>query len=608
MVRALTAVTRRTWIAAAITLPFVLLLWYHARAYLPFISDDALISLRYADRLLDGQGLTWNDGERVEGYSNLLWILLVAAAGFTGADLIAAARALGVACTAALLFAVAAGSLRRVSYGNMAAGVIALAFTATAAPIVVWSIGGLEQPLYGALLAIATGLTLDVLDRQRSDRSGRLGLSLTLGLLCLTRPDGALFTAVTSVSLLAARRWFWQAAVIPAGFYVAQLAFRRLYYGEWVPNTALVKIAPSADHFRAGWEYLSAGFSALLPFSALAVLSLATALASRERRRRGIHLSLTVAGWCAYVVFIGGDIFPAFRHIVPLVVVFAFALADGAAAAALRLQHRRAYLALAAALCLSLVIPFAARQKTDKQSRRAMTERWEWDCRELALQLKRAFERQRPLVAVTAAGCLPYWSELPSLDMLGLNDHYLPRHPPAGIGRGMIGHELGDGRYVFDRQPDLIVFNVGSPPFYRSGEDLQRMPEFHERYAAVPLELPPAGAPALVYANKDSRKAGIGIVRGESSVAIPAWLFAAAAARATPGRDGSLALRLEPQQAAQLSFRSQAAVAGWALDAVGSPHGSIQGSVEQRGETATVTIRNVGTAPALVSEVVLRRS
>ena len=38
------------------------LLCLHTRRYLPFIADDALISLRYAKRFAQGLGLTWNDG------------------------------------------------------------------------------------------------------------------------------------------------------------------------------------------------------------------------------------------------------------------------------------------------------------------------------------------------------------------------------------------------------------------------------------------------------------------------------------------------------------------------------------------------------------------
>src|SRR4051812_12787413 len=76
-----------------------ILLLLHAGRYLPFISDDALISLRYARRLIDGHGLSWTGGPPVEGYSNLLWILVLAAAGLMRIDLIHSARVLGVLFT-----------------------------------------------------------------------------------------------------------------------------------------------------------------------------------------------------------------------------------------------------------------------------------------------------------------------------------------------------------------------------------------------------------------------------------------------------------------------------------------------------------------------------
>ena len=60
----------------------------HVWFYAPFISDDAFISLRYAERLLQGHGLTWTDGERVEGYTDLAWVLLTALLGALRIDLI----------------------------------------------------------------------------------------------------------------------------------------------------------------------------------------------------------------------------------------------------------------------------------------------------------------------------------------------------------------------------------------------------------------------------------------------------------------------------------------------------------------------------------------
>jgi arabinofuranosyltransferase len=74
------------WGAAAIIL--LAIAWH----YVPFVADDALISYRYSERLLAGQGLTYTDGERVEGYSNLLWVLLVAAGGWMSSYLILVGR------------------------------------------------------------------------------------------------------------------------------------------------------------------------------------------------------------------------------------------------------------------------------------------------------------------------------------------------------------------------------------------------------------------------------------------------------------------------------------------------------------------------------------
>ena len=44
-----------------------------------WLSDDAFISFRYARNLHDGLGLVFNAGEYVEGYTNLLWTLAMAA-------------------------------------------------------------------------------------------------------------------------------------------------------------------------------------------------------------------------------------------------------------------------------------------------------------------------------------------------------------------------------------------------------------------------------------------------------------------------------------------------------------------------------------------------
>src|SRR5262245_30182050 len=44
-----------------------------------WLCDDAFISFRYVRNLVTGHGLVFNVGERVEGYSNFLWVIELAA-------------------------------------------------------------------------------------------------------------------------------------------------------------------------------------------------------------------------------------------------------------------------------------------------------------------------------------------------------------------------------------------------------------------------------------------------------------------------------------------------------------------------------------------------
>ena len=70
--------TRRGRVIYLLAAPWLLLLaWLTSVAW--FLTDDAFISFRYVRNLLEGHGLVFNPGEYVEGYTNFLWILELAA-------------------------------------------------------------------------------------------------------------------------------------------------------------------------------------------------------------------------------------------------------------------------------------------------------------------------------------------------------------------------------------------------------------------------------------------------------------------------------------------------------------------------------------------------
>ena len=62
---------------------------------LRWVCDDSFISLRYADNLVSGHGLVFNPGERVMGYSNFLWVVLLYPFAVLGVPAHVAARILG---------------------------------------------------------------------------------------------------------------------------------------------------------------------------------------------------------------------------------------------------------------------------------------------------------------------------------------------------------------------------------------------------------------------------------------------------------------------------------------------------------------------------------
>lgn len=489
----------------------LLVLLTHAARYFPFISDDTLISLRYAERLLDGLGLTWNDGERVEGYSNLLWVLACAGLGLVGFDLVLASRLLGVLGMSAAIAGLVYHQARRNPGDLLPAffGALAMALTGSFA---IWAVGGLEQPLVVALLVWALVLLSPLLEGEAErpiEPRRLLAPGLLYGLLCLTRPDGALFVACGGAALLVLRGF--SAGVLREALWLAlpsvlllsaQLAFRLAYYGDWVPNTAYSKVAFTSHRLRGGLAYYWGGLWPLAGLALPALLRFALMPGSPRSRSQRWLWTLPLIVWSAWVIVVGGDIFPGRRHLVVVVALLAFLAADfwadlgggarddvrkgrGSENARWPLADRIRWPLALGALALLGTLQWSA----DRTHLRALDEiRWAQQGEALGRLLGRAYAREQPLLAVTAAGALPFHSKLPALDMLGLNDRYLAEHPPEDLGRGRIGHELGDGAYFMRRAPDLVIFcgtRGRDKACSRGGREMQADPRFAEQYRLV---------------------------------------------------------------------------------------------------------------------------
>lgn len=528
---------------------FVLVM--RARAELPFMADDAFISLRYARRLLDGHGLTWTDGPRVEGYSNLLWVLGCALVGWLGVDLVTAARGLGIAATVATL-AVLAWSTRKQRWPVCA---LALAAFALPGPVAVWAIGGLEQPLLDLCIALglATAFSLLPVKDGASPTPRPVLAGVFFGLAALCRPDGVLFGASVAVVVLLAERpnaarvrLVLKLAAPMVGMVLAQLAFRLLYYGDFVPNTGRAKLAISPAHIVAGWSHVAQGLGAGRSVFVLAAAGAVVAW-RQGRRHQVLLIGAPLVVWLGYLALVGGDIFPAWRHFLPALVLSAFLIAEGAAATIALGARARWVVAIVAVNALFLGF-FDG--KRDYRLALARSERWEWHGEVVGRFLAQAFGEKAPLLAVDAAGAVPYFSGLPSLDMLGLNDWHLGHHRPADFGETTwLGHELGNGPYVLSQKPDLVIFclpNGGEKPCFRSGREMFRLEDFSAHYRLVGFEGErPYRVRTQVWVRRDSQKTGISA--SADRVTIPGYLVGDADSTSRLDAQGMLGTEIAPE-------------------------------------------------------------
>ena len=302
-----------------------------------FYQDDALIALTYARNLLAGDGLSSADGERIEGYSNFLFVVLTAGVGALGVDLVAASRLVG----ATFGIATAIAGLRLWATSRKESGV---------------DLGAPTKRRSRACTPSATDLTASgglVGRRARDDpvrvsghdgrgrgvaRPGKRGdgaggrrravvrphhphpprwrrpVAGGPGVRC--RPRGGRRARMQPALVLAAAT----AAVL-----VPYAAWKLRYFGDLLPNTWYAKSAgiPLAYKLEQGLSYLW-GFIGTPP--AVALFAVAALVLRPLGAARGGAIPL--AAWsclafATYEVAVGGDFMAHFRSFAPLVPLLA---------------------------------------------------------------------------------------------------------------------------------------------------------------------------------------------------------------------------------------------------------------------------------------------
>ena len=409
--------------------------------------DDAFISFRYAQNLVEGNGLVYNIGERVEGYTNFLWTLLFAPFIGMGFDPAPISTLLGMALSLGLL---------ALTFEMGGRKLLAPLLVATFTGLSLEAVQGLETVFYAVLVTLAL-------------RGGR-GWALFAALSALTRPEGV---AVFGLLWLFRRRW--QDVAVFAGVVGPHIAFRWFYYGDTVPNTFHAKVGGLA--IGRGLAYVGGVAMDALPLS-LGLIGALVLWAVRERRpgQPGplvLNAAALVLFMTAYVVAVGGDFKGTARFLIPIV-----------PAAALLVQSIggwRLHGAIGvAAVVLSVPGFLEMKHFADRFAAELVVRR------DIGVFLDETLQPD-DVLAVHAAGVLPYYARRQTIDMWGLTDAHIARAPIDTMGEGTAGHERHDYPYVLSRQPDYILpeRDLFTPAPVALPNPPEFPPAFAELYAPV---------------------------------------------------------------------------------------------------------------------------
>lgn len=452
--------------------------------------DDAMISMRYAWNLSHGNGLVWNKGQPIQGYTNLLMTLLMSVATLflskpTAVLSIQISGVLFMLLIGWLTMQIADHMLN-VPKGRLKHFLRVMAFASGLGyfPLIYWSLMGMETGLETVL--ILSGVLCALQYRESRKRRAIFGSAICFGLAFLTRNDTAIFFIVTWLYLAreirqwnsrSANRQLLTASGVVFGTACLELLFQYLYYGAMLPNTYTLKLTGMPVLFR-----LQNGIAFVLPFVKqtwflmfLAGLGLVLCYQTEK-----MLLALIVALALVYQVYVGGDAWNYWRMLSPAIPLAMILGIEG--------------LSQVVQISISRLRQFNREPNANRDSARELFTAWSvglfWIVAigvadapfysQIALMVSpyQAFEnmvhvntaialnevlRGHATIGVLWAGTIPYYTDYEAVDFLGKSDKYIASLPPdlsGSVSRDALFSLPGHNKY------DLTYSIVGLRPTY----------------------------------------------------------------------------------------------------------------------------------------------
>lgn len=476
---------------------FALFQFFH---FSVFTVDDAYISFRYAENFAQGDGLVFNKGEFVEGYTNFLWVILLGLLKKIDIDVSSSSLWLGITTSLLTLgFMFLISQQISLKYSTVSKSFwdvrhfIGILFLATSPAFGIWTVARLETPLFSCLLTGAIWLHL-----REMQQPIRFPISACcFGILALTRPEGMMYFGLTMLYSLVfgwrtrqLEQWrFWKPVLLFLIIVLPHLLWRWYYYGDLLPNTYYMRVG---GEFRlSGIKYAYEFFLTYGGFSFFLLCSFLLLL--YRSREYWVGCILCLFGMSVlYFIYVGGDWMPGFRFFVPILPLFFLCLQEGLRELWTLWSRKSGWLALLAVASLMIVILlnhaaiFITNPRIDTQ----------YDGHVEIGKFLRDYAEPHDVLAAIDIGAMAYFSGLRTIDYFGLADRHIARLEPKlyTFDPGFWGRQSlqvkADPDYVLAQQPRFIELNTKNhPPTLEAtlpadpySALMYRHPDFQEQY------------------------------------------------------------------------------------------------------------------------------
>ncbi len=441
---------------------------------LDFTQDDAFISFRYVKNFVNGEGLVFNPGERVEGYTNFLWILLLSIFVRLGFDVIVISKFLGVICGASIIVLLYLFSCRYIDEKYWYLRFIAPAFLVSNSAFAYWSVSGLETSFFALMVLLSFWVYL---------YKKRLAI-VFLVLSSLIRPEGILIFLIFLIyKLFVEKDSLKECGIYLAGFVLLLLphfVFRYFYYQDLLPNPFYAKVGLSGESLKNGIGYF---WLFLKHYGFWGVLYLVPVYLYKRSDNQLRLFALIIFVYTFYIIGVGGDVLKVHRFFIPVLpFIYLFAgkmVFDFFTEFRNRIAPRVVVIVVTfIALGLTFYLP-----RNRVLEIRSLEQGLVDNMKFIAENLQAHFGADLTLAASTIGSISYYSPGSRVIDMLGLTDKeishnpaYIPGIPPSWKERKY------NAPYVLSRDPDFIIFSTGYKPSAPAERALLLYSKFRQNY------------------------------------------------------------------------------------------------------------------------------